>query len=458
MHTSAPDRPGLVKLAYESAELVREIRLPHVASSGDDVEGASHDPEANPVEWLMITRSDPGGGIPKFMVERGTPGSIVADVAKWLNWATALTDADLQRTGDDDAVDEAQTDAEIEQQSLRRDQAEAEPQKPVGTNQETANEEGASEAARDAGAGPASELPNVPNNTGIVSKFTEAFGHAVADYMPYALQNHQDEQAAREADDDDDAAASTTSSSSAHSAESGGSFASAITHSQSYPAKPEPSSARASTDAISSSSSFNHDPNNPDANSKAKSAKDKDQHARELAKLHAKRLALETKRQREMEAATKKAAAASEKTDKDAQKAAERHERERRKQEERYAREMEKLERKREKEVRAAEEKRRKAEAKDELARARRERDEWKVRADVGEREAELLAKQVERLQKVNTSLVAGLGELQGGREVLARVGEENRAEERQRPDSKARKDSGGQGSNRDSQKSGQEQ
>jgi hypothetical protein len=47
-----------------------------------------YDPEANPVEWIMITRSDPGGGIPRFMVERGTPGSIVADAYKFLNWAT----------------------------------------------------------------------------------------------------------------------------------------------------------------------------------------------------------------------------------------------------------------------------------------------------------------------------------------------------------------------------------
>ncbi|OBT60577.1 hypothetical protein VE03_10012 [Pseudogymnoascus sp. 23342-1-I1] len=44
-------------------------------------------PELNPVEWIMLTRSDPGGSVPRFMVERGTPGSIVADAAKFLNWA-----------------------------------------------------------------------------------------------------------------------------------------------------------------------------------------------------------------------------------------------------------------------------------------------------------------------------------------------------------------------------------
>ncbi|CAZ81959.1 unnamed protein product [Tuber melanosporum] len=34
------------------------------------------DPEEKPVEWIMISRSDPGGSVPRWMVERGTPGSI----------------------------------------------------------------------------------------------------------------------------------------------------------------------------------------------------------------------------------------------------------------------------------------------------------------------------------------------------------------------------------------------
>ena len=32
---------------------------------------AHDDAEMNPVEWIMITRSDPGGSVPRFMVERG---------------------------------------------------------------------------------------------------------------------------------------------------------------------------------------------------------------------------------------------------------------------------------------------------------------------------------------------------------------------------------------------------
>jgi hypothetical protein len=78
------------------------------ASEGSDIE----DEEINPVEWIMITRSDPGGSVPRFMVERGTPSSIVADASKFLDWAckkghlgvdgdelAGPSDADLETTG-----------------------------------------------------------------------------------------------------------------------------------------------------------------------------------------------------------------------------------------------------------------------------------------------------------------------------------------------------------------------
>lgn len=48
------------------------------------------DDEANPfpVEWIMITRSDPGGSIPRWVVEKGTPKSIWGDTSKFLDWAS----------------------------------------------------------------------------------------------------------------------------------------------------------------------------------------------------------------------------------------------------------------------------------------------------------------------------------------------------------------------------------
>ncbi|KAI7107140.1 hypothetical protein KC352_g36771, partial [Hortaea werneckii] len=133
-HPDAPERSGFVRGRYESVELIREIPLhqakakstPNLpsqtegehhearsrghtvgaAESKDDGakedrqhlhpkdatggEGSSPDRELNPVEWIMITRSDPGGGIPRFLVERGTPEAMLGDVSKFLTWATSF--------------------------------------------------------------------------------------------------------------------------------------------------------------------------------------------------------------------------------------------------------------------------------------------------------------------------------------------------------------------------------
>ena len=56
-------------------------------AKGEKIDSAQSDDDDNPVEWVMITRSAPGGGIPRFMVDRGTPGSIVADAGKFVDWA-----------------------------------------------------------------------------------------------------------------------------------------------------------------------------------------------------------------------------------------------------------------------------------------------------------------------------------------------------------------------------------
>lgn len=126
-HPDAPERSGMVRGQYESVEMIREIPLarpmnasastpdllqhdqtksrhrghtigspesrgPEAKGEKIDRQTGDDDPETNPVEWIMITRSDPGGGIPRFMVERGTPSSIVQDAVKFLDWASAKDD------------------------------------------------------------------------------------------------------------------------------------------------------------------------------------------------------------------------------------------------------------------------------------------------------------------------------------------------------------------------------
>ncbi|KAK6531293.1 hypothetical protein TWF281_008108 [Arthrobotrys megalospora] len=66
---------------------ITEQKVKSEAVVEEDMESLEEDGELNPVEWIMLTRSDPGGSVPRFMVERGTPGSIVKDAEKFLDWA-----------------------------------------------------------------------------------------------------------------------------------------------------------------------------------------------------------------------------------------------------------------------------------------------------------------------------------------------------------------------------------
>lgn len=110
-HPDVPHRNGFTRGEYESVELIREI--PRSSSNGasnwntveksssskannhskDALVGDEHDAadgddeETNPVEWIMVTRSDPGGSIPRWMVDKGTPKSVGVDAAKFVNWA-----------------------------------------------------------------------------------------------------------------------------------------------------------------------------------------------------------------------------------------------------------------------------------------------------------------------------------------------------------------------------------
>ncbi|KAF7176836.1 hypothetical protein CNMCM7691_003996 [Aspergillus felis] len=144
-HPDAPPRHGYIRGQYESVEFIREIpvKKPPVqdvplekavspSRSEDNLlrQGASAEPAAQkeatggkvgrprgktesavlenrdketakpiddldrddeedpwPVEWIMVTRSDPGGNIPRWMVEKGTPRSICTDAVKFVNWA-----------------------------------------------------------------------------------------------------------------------------------------------------------------------------------------------------------------------------------------------------------------------------------------------------------------------------------------------------------------------------------
>ncbi|CAK7270738.1 hypothetical protein SEPCBS57363_004255 [Sporothrix epigloea] len=115
-HPETPARQGYVRAQYESVELIREVRVPVQAQSGKPPSSAknmrktqssvdlSHahlngstgpdvdhgdDAYETAIEWLMITRNNPGGNVPRFLVDKSTPSSIISDTNKFMDWLVA---------------------------------------------------------------------------------------------------------------------------------------------------------------------------------------------------------------------------------------------------------------------------------------------------------------------------------------------------------------------------------
>ncbi|KAJ5626172.1 hypothetical protein N7510_002481 [Penicillium lagena] len=105
-HPDVPHKNGYIRGEYESVELIREIPVAKTTSESNtpksiedttpnsqypdlstDLSHENEDADSNPVEWIMVTRSDPGGNIPRWMVDKGTPRSVEGDAAKFVNWA-----------------------------------------------------------------------------------------------------------------------------------------------------------------------------------------------------------------------------------------------------------------------------------------------------------------------------------------------------------------------------------
>lgn len=110
-HPGVPPKPGYTRGNYESVELIREIPRKSDSGSSSSSQGSKKNSDSSssgaqssdavpdgvfpngeddisqPVEWIMVTRSDPGGSIPRWMVDKGTPRSVGADAAKFIHWA-----------------------------------------------------------------------------------------------------------------------------------------------------------------------------------------------------------------------------------------------------------------------------------------------------------------------------------------------------------------------------------
>ncbi|KAH7070528.1 hypothetical protein BKA63DRAFT_555633 [Paraphoma chrysanthemicola] len=372
-HPEAPPRAGMVRGYYESIEMIREIPL---AGAGAD------EAELNPVEWIMVTRSDPGGGIPRFMVERSVPSSIVQDAVKFLDWACAK--------GEDEAVKPVDEDG-------ANDPTIHEPERSFSIAESNGIGAGVGTSIVDRPSGSIRRLSQRVEESSEASPglFDQLKG-TVGAYIPDGLNPLQ---------------RTISSSSSSATSSDADSFASAeqfTTAPDGLPIDdsiPTPSTLSQEEPALTPVDSL---------------------HARKMNEIEERKKQLKEKLEQTREKQEKDLANDSQKTQKELEKAAEKHTKERKKQEDKFEKEIRKLEERREKETKKLLLKQQKEADKNQLLKAQRERDEHKQRADISEAENKLLKDQIFELQRENTALVARLGRTDVGRDILRIVREED--------------------------------
>ncbi|PHH86348.1 hypothetical protein CDD83_10375 [Cordyceps sp. RAO-2017] len=413
-HPDCPPRQGFIRGQYESVEVIREIPDDSLAnkrsfshadltseegrrSSGNPRTSASptsplYETPRRAVEWLMVTRSDPGGSVPRFLIDKGTPPGIVGDANKFLDWATKTT---AEETSD-------------QQQSTPATSLDAEPpvldswskamteERPVQMVANDRREVGEEEWNPGDSNGP------YPTSNGLWGIITGAFG--VATSVAYGLRQQITGPLGL-----------NSSSSSQDSLTEGRPQLPPRPHHHHHHrrrSESDASSVRSFASAVerSMTGEFGHGDSLTESNSDGSRSQVKLAEEKELQKLDERRQRLEHdyyKMQERIE--TKRQGG----VDKDAAalaKAREKHEKELAKHEAKFKREMKRLEGKREQQARKAELRRRKTLEKEEKSNLALELEKVKAERDVALKKAQLLQKQVGELQAQNTMLVAKLG------------------------------------------------
>ncbi|KAJ4268478.1 hypothetical protein NW762_002541 [Fusarium torreyae] len=402
-HPECPPRQGIIRGYYESVEVIREVPVDSLAakrslSSADLLdreearrpspkpgsEGHGSMPLDEPptaIEWLMVTRSDPGGSVPRFLIEKGTPPGIVGDAGKFLKWVTAKAMQGFPEGNEAEEANEATQGTEGS--ALNKEKSSAVPV--PTTNIETGKVENVVVS-------PSQEDP-FPNSNGLYGVISGAIG-AASSYIPASLlktwgtgseiastdDSMSDAHAIAEEQHDDSSDTSSIRS-----------FASALERSV--------TAEKQSPDSIPESQSET-----------SRSNQQQSQADKELRKLEQKKKKLDEKVARLEERRQSKLQGDKEKDAATLAKLREKHEKEVAKQEEKYRREMRKLEEKRERDQRKAEERRRKAAEQEEKNNISIELERVRAERDVARRQIELLETQVGELQAQNTMLVRKLG------------------------------------------------
>lgn len=404
LHDECPPRSGIIRGQYESVEMIREVpvesdplasktSLVSTDQSSEEVRSSSSDSrdhQSMAVEWIMITRSDPGGSVPRFMVEKGTPPGIVGDAGKFVKWITALSLLDsksIESLGKPESPGKhAEAETPREPGSPR-----VLPMHKPHPSGDFKKRDAEIEAAR------RESVQSIPSSNGIygiISGVFEAASSVVASGLrqlgtPEESNTSLEDLESRAAEEHEtDADLSELSETSSIRT-----FRSALERSMT-----EENRAR----SIAGS-------NSDESKTHGKQLLEK-----ELKKLEEKRRKLDEKTAHMQQRLESKRRGGKEKDEAVVAKMREKHEKEIAKQEAKYRKELQKLEDKRVHEERKAEARRRKAVEREEKMNLTMELEKTRAERDVALKRVEILQTQVGQLQSQNTMLTAKLGRLGG--------------------------------------------
>jgi hypothetical protein len=406
-HPECPPRQGIIRGQYESVELIREVPLSSAAEelgpkrSQSSVELAAdksaaastvssssappgRDHPATAIEWLMVTRSDPGGTVPRFMIEKGTPPGIVNDAGKFLKWVTRKsTDESQPQEGEDGAAARKESSPGI---------ADNNTQTPVSAERDKSQGQNGQQVRDRADSGGEA---NAWSNNGLYGMITGAFG-AASSVLSGGLQWQPS------AAHDDVGGGSGSTSQAGEEAEADSSLS-------------ETSSIRTFASALEKA----HSNEIASGSVQGSHAEDKSQgsqpHLKELKRLEERRRKLEEKAAKTLERMEKQRHGEKEKDAAAMARVREKYEKEAAKQEAKYRRELRRIEEKRENEERKAAERKKKAAEREEKYNLSLELEKVRAERDVALKQVELLTRQVGELQAQNTRLAAQMGRLSGG-------------------------------------------
>lgn len=380
-HPDCPARDGFIRGQYQSVEFIREI-----VGDGDS------DGENNPVEWIMVTRSDPGGSVPRFMIERGTPGGICGDAKSFLDWACS--------------IDEGAVATEVPKDTDESGAATGGGSKGQDTNgqskpshhEKTQSRNGTSTGVQSPTASTSTPPHQQQSSGGLLSYVTGAAGAAgatMAAYTPDAIKSYLPGTAAEETTTTTQphrrASVSSTSSSESSdsfaSASEGGRDMSTLTHKRSAGSTSTTTTASAAVQKLDD---------------------DKEEKAQKLDATKAKlshRLSMEKE----------KSATKSGDTNESIAKAQAKYDKDVRKQEEKYRKQVEKIERKK-----AKEERKRQKEEDKELEKADKHKLQQEVEMvrrelEVTRGDRDMYRSQVEELKSEVAKLMRGMGQVSAG-------------------------------------------